>query len=48
MAQECFKPKNTSIFSADAIGYSRLMGDEEAANVKTLTSYRNVISSPID
>ena len=43
MTQEGFKRKLTSIFSADAVGYSRLMGDNEAATVRTLTSYRDVI-----
>ncbi|UCD77340.1 MAG: adenylate/guanylate cyclase domain-containing protein, partial [Desulfobacterales bacterium] len=47
MADEGFKRKLTSIFSADAVGYSRLMGDDEAATVQTLTSYRNVISTLI-
>jgi adenylate cyclase len=47
MAEEGFKRKLTSIFSADAVGYSRLMGDDEAATVRTLTSYRNIISSLI-
>ena len=47
MTQKGFKRKLTSIFSADAVGYSRLMGDDEAATVRTLTSYRNVISSLI-
>jgi adenylate cyclase len=47
MTQEGFKRKLTAIFSADAVGYSRLMGDDEAATVRTLTSYRNVISSLI-
>lgn len=43
MTQEGFKRKLTSIFSAGAVGCSRLMGDDEAATVRTLTSYRNVI-----
>jgi len=47
MADEGFKRKLTSIFSADAVGYSRLMGDDEAATVRTLTSYRKVISALI-
>jgi adenylate cyclase len=47
MTQEGFKRKLTSIFSADAVGYSRLMGEDEAATVRTLTSYRNVISTLI-
>ena len=47
MAEKGFKRKLTSIFSADAVGYSRLMGDDEATTVRTLTSYRNVISTLI-
>lgn len=47
MTQEGFKRKLTSIFSTDAVGYSRLMGEDEAATVRTLTSYRNVISTLI-
>ena len=44
MANEGFKRKLTSIFSADAVGYSRLMEDDEEATVRTLTSYREVIA----
>ena len=44
MTQEGFKRKLTSILSADAVGYSRLMGDDEAATVRTLTSYRTAIA----
>jgi TolB-like protein/class 3 adenylate cyclase/Tfp pilus assembly protein PilF len=47
MVQEDFKRKLTSIFSADAVGYSRLMGEDEAATVRTITSYRNVVSTLI-
>ena len=47
MAQEGFKRKLTSIFSADAVGYSRLMGEDEAATVHTITSNRKLISSLI-
>jgi adenylate cyclase len=47
MTQEGFKRKLTSIFSADAVGYSRLMGEDETATVQTITSYRNVISALI-
>jgi hypothetical protein len=39
MTQKGFKRKLTSIFNADAVGYSRLMGDDEAATVRTLTFY---------
>ena len=47
MTQEGFKRKLTVIFSADAVGYSRLMGEDEAATVRTITSYRTVISTLI-
>jgi len=47
MAEEGFKRKLTSIFSADAVGYSRLMEDDEEATVRTLTSYREVIATLI-
>ena len=36
MAQDQFKRKLTTIFSADVAGYSRLMGEDEAATVKIL------------
>jgi len=47
MTQEGFKRKLISILSADAVGYSRLMGDDESATVHTITVYRSVISSLI-
>jgi adenylate cyclase len=47
MADEGFKRKLTAILSADAVGYSRLMGENESATVHTITSYRNVISTLI-
>ena len=39
MSAESFKRKLTAILSADVKGYSRLMGENEAETVKTLTSY---------
>jgi len=36
-----------AILSADVKGYSRLMDDDEVATVRTLTSYREVIGTPI-
>ena len=36
MAHDKFKRKLTTIFSADVAGYSRLMGEHEAATVQTL------------
>jgi adenylate cyclase len=47
MADEGFKRKLTAIFSADVEGYSRLMGDNEEATVRTLTSYREVLTTLI-
>jgi adenylate cyclase len=37
--------KLAAILSADAEGYSRLMGADEAATVRTITEYREAISS---
>ncbi len=39
-----FKRKLAAIFSADVVGYSRLMGEDEEATIRTLTEYREVIS----
>jgi len=47
MADEGFKRKLTTIFSADAAGYSRLMGIDKAATAKTITAYRNLMSDLI-
>src|SRR6266404_2942886 len=33
-----------AILSADVEGYSRLMGDDEAATVRTITQYREAIA----
>ena len=48
MCAEGFKRKITAIMSADVVGYSKLMGDDEAATVKTLAVYKNVMSALID
>jgi adenylate cyclase len=42
-----FKRKLTAVFSADVAGYSRLMGEDEAATVKTLDSYKQIMFSLI-
>ena len=47
MAQEGFKRKLAAIFSADAVDYSRLMGEDEEATVRTLKAYRAVLSALI-
>jgi len=39
--------KLTAILSADVKGYSRLMGDDEEATIRTLTAYREVMASLI-
>jgi adenylate cyclase len=44
MPQEGFKRKLTAILSADVEGYSRLMGEDEEATIRTLTTYRNAIA----
>ena len=38
MTQEGFKRKLTAILSADVAGYSRLMGEDEEATVRTITT----------
>jgi len=45
MATQDFKRKLTAILSADVKGYSRLMGEDEDATVRTITAYRAVIGS---
>ncbi len=47
MAQENYKRKLTAIFSADAKGYSRLMGEDEVATVHTITEYRQLMANLI-
>ena len=47
MATKRVKRKISAILSADVSGYSRLMGDDEAATVQTLESYRETISTLI-
>jgi TolB-like protein/Flp pilus assembly protein TadD len=41
------KRKLTAILSADVAGYSRLMGEDEEATIRTLTAYREVLSTRI-
>ena len=40
MGGDGFKRKITAIMSSDVVGYSNLMGDDEAATVMTLEAYR--------
>jgi adenylate cyclase len=47
MATEGFKRKLAAILSADVAGYSRLMGEDEASTVRTLATYKRVITDLI-
>jgi adenylate cyclase len=47
MSAESFKRKLTAILSADVKGYSRLMGENEAETVKTLTASRRIMGELI-
>ena len=44
MAQKGFKRKLTAILSADVIGYSRLMRDDEDATVRDLAAHRVLVT----
>ena len=47
MTRESFKRKLTAILSADVIGYSRMMRDDEDSTIRTLTNYRTIMSNII-
>jgi len=47
MTEELTKRKLTAILSADVKGYSRLMQDDEEATVRTISAYREVMTSLI-
>lgn len=47
MATEGFKRKLTAVFSADVVGYSRLMGEDEVGTLRTLEIYKGVMSDLI-
>jgi class 3 adenylate cyclase len=44
MAKESFKRKLTAILSADIEGYSRHMGEDEEATIRTLIAYREAMA----
>src|SRR5262245_60874595 len=44
---ERIERKLAAILSADVQGYSRLMGEDEEATIRTLTAYREVIATLI-
>jgi len=48
MTTEGFRRKLTAILSADVAGYSRLMGEDEEATVRTITAYREVMATLIE
>lgn len=48
MDNESVKRKLTAILSADVQGYSRLMREDEAETVRTLTAYRGLMTKFID
>ena len=47
MAEEKVRRKLAAILSADVQGYSRLMGEDELATVRTLTGHRELMTSLI-
>jgi len=47
MKKQNFERKLMAILSADAKGYSRLMGDDEQATVQTITAYRGIMATLI-
>jgi adenylate cyclase len=47
MNEDQVKRKLTAILSADVKGYSRLMGEDEEATVRTITAYREVMTGMI-
>ena len=48
MNAEGFKRKLSAILSADVVGYSRLMGENEEATVRTLNKYEEMIFELIE
>ena len=47
MNTQDYKRKLAAVFSADVAGYSRLMGENEAETVKTLTGYRKIMGEVV-
>ena len=48
MTEQGFKRKLTAILNADVVGYSRLMGEDDDATVRTLSGHREMMSSLIE
>jgi TolB-like protein len=47
MTKEGLKRKLAAILSADVVGYSRLMGDDEESTIRNLTTYRSAMTDLI-
>ena len=47
MSTQGIKRKLTAILSADVVGYSRLMGEDEEGTVRTLSAYREIMAGLI-
>jgi adenylate cyclase len=47
MVKNDLKRKLTAIFSADVVGYSRLMGEDEVATFETLTAHKEIMRKMI-
>src|ERR671931_1108341 len=47
-APQHIERKLAAILSADVKGYSRLMGEDEEATIRTLTAYRTVMTTLIE
>ncbi len=48
MADQGVTRKLTAVMSADVKGFSRLMADDEAATVRSLTAHCQIISRLVD
>lgn len=44
MTAEKFNRKLTAILSADVMGYSRLMGEDEEGTLRTLSAYKELMA----
>ena len=48
MTEENLNRKLAAILSADVVGYSRLMGDDEEHTVNTITAYRKILTEVVE
>jgi class 3 adenylate cyclase len=48
MASEGAERRLAAILSADVVGYTRLMSEDEAGTIRTLTTYREAIQSLVE